>query len=444
MEGEKPVKEILSKDITLRIFSIFIAIILWLYVVDIQNPKTEILIKDIPVQYINTEAIDDLGLMIMNEESQTVTLKISGRRKTLAGLNSRNIKAVADVRGLNKTGEQPVMIQVSMPTEGIDIIEKKPYNVMVELDKMIQVQKEVTVVRQGTVKEQYIAFAPQVKPNIVTLKAPSSIINAIGSVRVAVDVSGHNKDIVSQQKYEIYNKNNEKINSSNVIADVDTVEVIYPIRKMRDIPVIPRIEGSPAQDHIVTNTEVIPETIKIVGKREVVDNTVQIFTEPIDIENIDTDVESDIPLHLDEGLRLYTSGNTVKVKIEVEKQVTRTVAVDSIKVYNVPEDLSYQLITENLDVKLKGIESKMSRVKSDDIYASVDVYALEEGTHEVPVRIIAASDIEVVDGYAATVKLFKQSEEEQPAEPDETDGDRSQDNAGDGETDSEENADLAR
>jgi YbbR domain-containing protein len=408
MEGERQVKGILNKDITLKIISGLIAVILWLYVVDIQNPETETTLKDIPVNIIGTEAIAESGLFILSDSNQTVSLKVKGRRKTLAGLSEQSFKAVADLRGLSRTGEHSVPIQVEPSIEGVTILEKKPYYATVKLDKMMEIQKTINVITKGEVKEPYVALDPQITPNVVTLRGPSSIISTIGSLRVSVDISGQNKDIVTKQKYEIYNKNEEKINSSYITKDVETVQIVYPILKSKQVPVVPQLAGSVAENYVIAKTEVFPSTVKIAGKSEVIDSISQIFTEPVTINRIEKDVEVDVPIHVTEGLKLVEPVNTVKIKIDVERQILRTLTVQNIRVDNVPENLSYKLITKQLEVTLKGIESNINTLRSNDIYAAIDIKNLGEGQHEVPVDIKVFSDVQVVGSHVVTVKLSRQ------------------------------------
>lgn len=401
-------KGILNKDITLKIISGLIAVILWLYVVDIQNPETETTLKDIPVNIIGTEAIAESGLFILSDSNQTVSLKVKGRRKTLAGLSEQSFKAVADLRGLSRTGEHSVPIQVEPSIEGVTILEKKPYYATVKLDKMMEIQKTINVITKGEVKEPYVALDPQITPNVVTLRGPSSIISTIGSLRVSVDISGQNKDIVTKQKYEIYNKNEEKINSSYITKDVETVQIVYPILKSKQVPVVPQLAGSVAENYVIAKTEVFPSTVKIAGKSEVIDSISQIFTEPVTINRIEKDVEVDVPIHVTEGLKLVEPVNTVKIKIDVERQILRTLTVQNIRVDNVPENLSYKLITKQLEVTLKGIESNINILRSSDIYAAIDIKNLGEGQHEVPVDIKVFSDVQVVGSHVVTVKLSRQ------------------------------------
>ncbi len=404
-------KELLNKDITLKAFSIFLALFMWLYVVNIENPETEVTIKDIPVEFSGLDKIDERGLIMMNKEEQTVALKLKGRRKTLTSLNNKNIKAVAELGTLEEVGEHSPIILVTLPIENIEIIEKRPYNANVQLDKMLEVQKEVKVVSKGVPKDPYVTLPPTVTPNVITIKAPSSIINTINKVQVMIDVSNSTKDIVAKSEYKVYDNNNEIIDDSKFIRQVDNVEIVYPIRKTKKVSIEPQVVGTPAKDYIVSDIVVIPNTVDIVGETNIIDSTTKVLTERINVDNIDNNIEMDIPIQLNEGVMLKGTRDTAKIIINVEKQITRTIETKTIKVQNVPEELSYRLITKTLTVTLKGTESKMEEIIKNGVYAFVDINNLSEGEHDVPVELLLEDDVEAVDAYVATVKLSKQATE---------------------------------
>ncbi|WHH61180.1 CdaR family protein [Petroclostridium sp. X23] len=401
-------KEIFNKDITLKVISALIAIVLWIYVVDIQNPEKEVTLKDIPIEITGNELVSEAGLFVLGDVADKVTLKIKGKTKALTGVSEQSFRVIADLRGLNRTGEHSVSVQVDPLIEGITILEKKPYYINVKLDKMMEIQKPVEIVPKGSVKDPYIAFEPQVTPNMVSLRGPSSVISAVDSLKVEIDLTGQTKDVISTQKYEIYNKAKEKINSTHVSRDVDTVQVVYPIMKWKEVPVVPQLNGSAADNYVIAKTEIVPKTVRIAGKSEVVDAAYQILADPININKSNEDLDIDVPLKIPDGLKLVDQTNTVNVKVDVERQISRTFAVQNIRVDNVPEDLSYRLVTKQVEVTVKGMESIVSALERKNIFASIDIKDLNEGQHEVPLNVKVYSDVEVVGSHTVTIKLSKQ------------------------------------
>ena len=90
-------KKNLTKNIPLKIMSVIVGILVWLIVVNVDDPIVTkgFVISD--VQIINEAYVDQLGEMVMQDDSEnTVRVYITGSRKTVNRITSSDIKAVAD------------------------------------------------------------------------------------------------------------------------------------------------------------------------------------------------------------------------------------------------------------------------------------------------------------------------------------------------------------
>lgn len=399
-----------NKDLLIKIVSLLLSIFMWLFVINVQNPETTVTVSDIPIEYINKEATDDFGLIMTNDSVENLTLKLSGKRKTVSILSNENIRAYADLAGINRSGEFPVMIQVELPLDDVKIIDKNPYNINIKLDSIKEVQKNISVVALGTVKDPYVALEPIVSPNLVTITGPSSVINSIDSVKVKVDIQDNDKDIITSQSIEYYNTENKKIVNSNIKADVDNVNVIYPIKMKKIVPIEVNTSGMPYGSYVVEEVSLDPKAVNIVGDENIISGIDRVYTETIDIYGLNEDKEIDVLLNLPKGVDMYKSNSMVTVSIDVGKEIIRTISVDNINIYNLPEDLSYNLFTEQINVTLKGMEENLKDITADDILANINLSTYDEGEHVVPVDIVVKSDIKVLGSYNALVKLKRQVE----------------------------------
>lgn len=97
-------KKNLTKNIPLKIMSVIVGILVWLIVVNVDDPiiTKGFVISD--VQIINEAYVDQLGQMVMQDDSEnTVRVYITGERKTVNRLTSSDIKAVADLQQAQST-----------------------------------------------------------------------------------------------------------------------------------------------------------------------------------------------------------------------------------------------------------------------------------------------------------------------------------------------------
>ena len=141
-------KKNLTKNIPLKIMSVIVGILVWLIVVNVDDPiiTKGFVISD--VQIINEAYVDQLGQMVMQDDSEnTVRVYITGERKTVNRLTSSDIKAVADLQQAQSTDTDPVMIPITATCAGVlpENIRVSPQNLSVHLEKKVTKEFAINV-----------------------------------------------------------------------------------------------------------------------------------------------------------------------------------------------------------------------------------------------------------------------------------------------------------
>ena len=76
-----------------KIFNIVLAIVLavgvWMYVINVENPSGTGTVREIPVTVVGEDSLAERGLMVTEQNRDHVSLKLSGRKKTLMKLNRK-------------------------------------------------------------------------------------------------------------------------------------------------------------------------------------------------------------------------------------------------------------------------------------------------------------------------------------------------------------------
>ena len=133
-------KKNLTKNIPLKIMSIIVGILVWLIVVNVDDPiiTKGFVISD--VQIINEAYVDQLGEMVMQDsEVNTVGVYITEvNRKTLnRPLLPGIIRAVADLQQAESTDTDPIMNSITATCSGIlpENIRVSPQNLRVSIWK---------------------------------------------------------------------------------------------------------------------------------------------------------------------------------------------------------------------------------------------------------------------------------------------------------------------
>ena len=82
----------LMNKFTLRILSLFIAVFIWLLVVNIEDPVRTITITDVPVTFANESYIESMNkVALMEDGKDTVDVKVTGASSIVKKISRDNI-----------------------------------------------------------------------------------------------------------------------------------------------------------------------------------------------------------------------------------------------------------------------------------------------------------------------------------------------------------------
>lgn len=154
-----------------------------------------------------------------------------------------------------------------------------------------------------------------------------------------------------------------------------------------------------------------PEKVLLIGEKEKLD-TIEMITinDTIDISDKTEDTIETIDLrkYLPDGV--YVSGeNTVEVKIEINKLVTKKLSIntDKIQVKDLNSDYELTFINKSVSVELQGEEKNMSGISADSIVASINLKDYKEGTETVDVTVVVPEGTVLLNKVSVKVKIKK-------------------------------------
>ena len=152
-------KEKITNNLLLKILSLIIAFLVWLIVVNADNPiMTESFVVS-DVQLLNEAYIDADGKMCMQDEEQDpIRVTIRAERKVLDRISASDIRAVADLQQAVSLDTDPVMVPITAVCAGIAPEDIVCVSVMPCTAKKFELQRD----------DQYAAGVPDVDISITT------------------------------------------------------------------------------------------------------------------------------------------------------------------------------------------------------------------------------------------------------------------------------------
>ena len=225
-------KEKITANLGLKIIACITAFVLWLVIINVDDPVKVAEFDNVEVTLINTDVITKNNKICeVLDNSNFITVKVYASRSVLDSIDASNIRAVADLSELADT------IQVADTSNGnayLDNVKIKlstnKYNndlnsisasadyVKVSIEDLKKVQKSIFVDLKGEPAEGYMVGKVSTASNLVRISGPASDVNLIDTVKVSADVTGFTDTISWDADIRLYDEKGNEIDGDMLLA----------------------------------------------------------------------------------------------------------------------------------------------------------------------------------------------------------------------------------
>ncbi len=293
-------KKQIKSDAVLKIFSAVIAICLWFYVVQVESPDMDRTIKNIPVVFSQQSTLEDKNLILLNDNEYTVDVKIHGPRKYAMDVDRKNLTVLADVGNISSTGQHVITTSVVLPYANLEVVNKNPSTLTIDVDHLVTVEKPVEVHADGTPKAPFVVGNLTANPETVSITGPKSIIDGIQTVAATMDVSNKSTDAAALMPLKVFGNNDNEIRSQLLSVSSEEVEVRAEILKSKTVALTPQFTNDASQYEL---DESSIKEIRVAGVQTLVDALSSAQTEPISTNDINENGEVTVELSLPQGIK---------------------------------------------------------------------------------------------------------------------------------------------
>lgn len=424
-------KRKITDNIPLKIMSVAVAVVLWLIVVNIDNPIGTNYYTINDVELINKEYVessDTIGKMCMPEQNQdSIKIAITASKKIRDKIKVTDISAVADLQQAVSLDTNPVMVPItvtcSVPGVSSNDIKVTPQNLSVNLDEK-ETQEFVVNVSRGDTKpgKDYEVGSLTANPEKVRITGPKTLVNKIDKVNATIELDGNTQDFTQDVNLTIIDKNQEALSDSemNSLRIENNAKVVVTARlwKIRQgVGISASYVGTPADGYEVGSVKTVPDTISVAGSTEGLEslaennNVITIPADSIDISGESKDVEKKISLNnlLPDNVKLTSdSSEDVWVTVNILPVGSKEfdIPTKNIEVKNKPDDLQVTFETAQIELRIKSDTENMDDLDAQkDIKLSIDLGGKKEGNYEVPVKVVLPDGYETVEDVTTEVVI---------------------------------------
>ena len=158
---------------------------------------------------------------------------------------------------------------------------------------------------------------------------------------------------------------------------------------LKYIPVVASTSGEPENGYYVSNLEVIPSSVKVVGPKSVVENTKQIYTKKVMLKGAKTNYSSPTKLdNINSLLKIYPESD-FRVDIEIsEKIAEKDFSNIEVCFLNLKDNFIVSSQTPKVSFTLSGSQRILEKfvLKPESVYIDLKK-ALSAGTFDFPVYV---------------------------------------------------------
>ncbi len=298
-------------DWGLKILALLMAVVLWVYVSNDQNPTKEQEFKAVPVEVRGVGAN-----LAVSEIPGSINVRVQANQNVIAELNPRAIQVFVDLSSA-KAGKTVVPVQVKAPT-GVKIVDLRPQEVTVKLEPLAEKQVPVKIHSENETRSGFKVFAADTKPEEVILRGPKGILDRVDFATADINLKDRDRSFGGTVPVRVIDETGSYLEEGLVKRSPPSVDIlvsIVPDMPTKTVQAVPQITGEPAKGYAVKMTVVEPPELVITGELNVLNGLPRVFTRPIDITGAANDVFMNIEPDLPNGVAANRQSLKVLVKI---------------------------------------------------------------------------------------------------------------------------------
>lgn len=420
----------LTTNLGLKVIAFIFAALLWLIVVNLDNPVVSKTFREIPVTIVNDDIITSAGDVYQVVGEQSVSVVVYATRDISQELEAEDIVATADVTEMDTaTGLIPIEISIPDYSGDYESAEAVPRNLTIQREKSGKKVLSLSVKAENDPADGYILGNMTVEPEQVTLTGAESVLAQIARAEARVNVEGMTADQKAKAELRLYDADGNVLNPPQIENDLgeEGITVSVEVLKLKSVPIVLDVTGTPAEGYKYTGGTSAPENLQVCGKSADLEgfDEIEISGPVLDVSGASDTIEKNIDIseYLPEGVRLAEQDSgTVKVTLKVEQEGTRSIdfLVSSLRINNLSEKLQVNYETgAEIVIRVSGDEARLNTLDiTNAVYVDLGGYTTP-GTYDIPVKVDLPDGVTLEEQVSVSLTLEEKTAQEVP--DDETD-----------------------
>jgi YbbR domain-containing protein len=189
-----------------------------------------------------------------------------------------------------------------------------------------------------------------------------------------------------------------QVNPSNVAVEFEESAA-------KIVPVVPAIEGDPADGYVVGTITASPATVEVVGPVSALTNLTEAITEPVTVAGASALVRESVTVGVPDPMVRLRSPQSAVVTVDVAAAPVDRRVEDVAVIGKGAATRTLRISPNSVAVVLRGAQQMLDSMAPSMLEASVDLEGLGQGQYQLPVRVVPPQHVTVVRVEPAQVRV---------------------------------------
>ena len=303
-----------------KIFNIILALLVsmaaWVFVVYNYDPMTKEKYSGIPITYTGLENLANRGYAVAETNHERVDVTLEQKRIDTGSITSDDISVTADVSQL-ASGQNTVVLHAEGP-DGTTVSDVSLKTVTIDIESSDSEDMEISVEYPMTADDNAVPIVEEMSETEATVVATSDRLAKVDRVAAVIDPEDLNEKM-KPLTVELAALDADGNKVLNVVVYPQSVSFKAAAGYMKEVRLnVPVTDDS---DDSYERTYTVPDTIVIMGSKELINKTGSITADEIDISLFYEDTEIPLTYELPEGIYLADGYEDLILKLTVKEKV---------------------------------------------------------------------------------------------------------------------------
>lgn len=413
----KTVRAIRNSRIFWLVISLVASLSIWIYVTSEETDNFKTTFRNVRIEVVGEEALrSSRNLIITDLNTSSVTVEVTGPRRVVAPMDAEDLVAQLDVSKLTRaaytTLKYDIVFDPGVDERYITVEKKTPEYVNFTVSQLISTPIQVRGGFEGRSADGYTAETPVFEPSTITVTGPEAYLKDVAYAYVSFG-----QDVVVDSTYSVeaaytlMDKNGEQLSTEYLSCDPDVIRATLPILQVKNVGLgVDLIEGAGATK---ANTKITiePSTVTLAGDSSILGGVNRITLGTIDLTDFASTFTETYPITIDNELRNVTGITEAKVTVEIVGLSTKSFRVSNLSYIGAAEGTNVELLTESIEVVIRGTDEQLEKIKAENIRAVADLAEIRDSTGSympnARIYVDGVTDVGAVGDYAISVEIRK-------------------------------------